>query len=238
LHLEGLQAPTDKGINFNLKSSYPSNLSQSKFFGGVLTVKKIISLFCLLFVISGCGAGNNASQDEQDDRVKVQNSTEETVNRKESEDKSNHLAELAERIPEVKDATALVIGDFAIVGIDVKDNLERSEVGSIKYAVSESMKDDPHGANAMVVADPDLTARLKEVANDFRNGHPIKGIMNELADITGRIIPEVPADNLEPLPKDPEPTDSPNEKLSEKEEKQLDKTQNRQSNYEKEKREN
>jgi len=201
-------------------------------------MKKLITLFCLLLMISGCGAENNASQDKQDDRVKVQNSTAEQVNREESEDKSNHLAELAERVPEVKDATALVIGDFAVVGIDVKEDLERSEVGSIKYAVTESMKDDPHGANAMVVADPDLTARLKEVAGDFRKGHPIQGIMNELADITGRIMPEVPADNLEPQPKDPEPTDGSNEKLSDKEEKQLDKTQNRQSNYQKEKREN
>jgi YhcN/YlaJ family sporulation lipoprotein len=200
-------------------------------------MKKIISLVCLLFLISGCATGNNASQDNnQDDRVKVQNSTAEQVNREESEEKSNHLAELAERVPEVKDATALVIGDFAVVGIDVKEDLERSEVGSIKYAVTESMKDDPHGANAMVVADPDLTARLKEVADDFRKGHPIQGIMNELADITGRIIPQIPADNLEPLPKDPKPTEEPDDKLTDKEEKKLEKTQNRQSNYQKEKR--
>ena len=189
-------------------------------------------------MLTGCGAGNNASQDEEDDRVKVQNSTNEAVNRDESEDKSNHLAQLAERVPEVKDATAIVIGDFAVVGIDVKEHLERSEVGSIKYAVSESMKDDPDGARAMVIADPDLTARLKEIAEDFRKGHPIQGIMNELADITGRVIPQVPADNLEPHPNDPEPTEKPNSKLTDEEEKQLDDTQNRQSNYHKEQREN
>jgi YhcN/YlaJ family sporulation lipoprotein len=199
-------------------------------------MKKIVTLLCFLIVISGCGAGNNAVQDEQDDRVRVQNSSE-PFNREESEDKSNHLAELAERVPEVEEATALVIGDFAIVGIDVKENLERSEVGSIKYAVTESMKDDPHGANAMVVADPDVTARLKEIAEDFRKGHPIQGIMNELADITGRIMPQVPADNLEPLPKDPEPSEEPSEKLNDQEEEKLENTQNRQSNYHKEKRE-
>lgn len=200
----------------------------------------IITLFCSLFILTGCGAGNNnnAKQDGEDNRVKVQNSTNDPVNRAEVEDKSKHLAELAKRIPEVKEATAIAIGDFAVVGIDVKANLERSDVGSIKYAVAESMKDDPDGARAMIIADPDLTARLKEVAEDFRNGHPIQGIMNELADITGRIIPEVPADNLEPHPKDPEPTEQSNDKLSEEEEKKLDNTQNRQSNYQKEKREN
>lgn len=201
--------------------------------------KSIITSLCFLFILTGCGAGNNnATPDEEDNRVKVQNSTNGPVNRAESEDKSNHLAELAKRIPEVKEATAIVIGDFAVVGIDVKEDLERSDVGSIKYAVAESMKDDPDGARAMVIADPDLTARLKEVADDFRKGHPIQGIINELADITGRIIPQVPADNLEPHPKDPEPTDKPNDKLTDKEEEKLDNTQNRQSNYHKEQREN
>lgn len=192
-------------------------------------MKRVISLLCIVLIISGCGAENDTSQEEQERRVNVQDSTNGQINREESEDRSRYLAELAKGIPEVKDATAVVIGNFAVVGIDVNEDLDRSEVGSIKYSVSESMKDDPQGANAMVVADPDLTARLKEVAQDFSNGSPIQGIMNELADITGRIMPEVPADNLEPNPKNP--TEEPEDKLNENQENKLDKTQNRQSNY-------
>ena len=39
-----------------------------------------------------------------------------------------------------------------------------------------------------------MNARLKEVSEDIRNGKPIQGILNELADISGRLMPEIPAD--------------------------------------------
>jgi len=192
-------------------------------------VKRALFFLCFILLLTGCASNNNASQKEQDERVKVQNTTNEQVDREEDENKANHLEELAEGVPDVKNATALVIGDYAVIGIDVDKNLDRSEVGTIKYAVSESLKGDPQGASAIVVADPDLNARLAEVVEDFRNGSPLQGIMNELADITGRIMPEVPADNLEPQPKDG--IEEPKDKLEEGEEKQLEKTQDRQSNY-------
>ena len=54
---------------------------------------------------------------------------------------------------------------------------------------------------AVVVADPDMNARLKEVSEDIRNGKPIQGILNELADISGRLMPEIPADLVNPKSK-------------------------------------
>ena len=194
-------------------------------------MKNRLAILLLILLISGCGLNENATENKQDERVKVQNTAIEHEDRKKSEDKAQHLAELAGGVPEVNNATAIVIGNVAVVGIDVKATLERSEVGSIKYSVAESMKDDPHGANAMVIADPDMTARLKEVAEDFRNGKPLQGIMNELADITGRIMPEIPADIIDPNPKNA--TEEPKKKLDNKEEKKLDEKQNRQSNYHK-----
>ena len=40
----------------------------------------------------------------------------------------------------VNDATAVVVGKYAIVGIDVKAKLDRTRVESIKYSVAESLK--------------------------------------------------------------------------------------------------
>ena len=57
----------------------------------------------------------------------------------------------------------LYLGRYAIVGIDVNSKIERSQVGSIKYSVAESLKKDPHGARAVVVADADTMQRLKEI---------------------------------------------------------------------------
>lgn len=192
-------------------------------------MKNLAALFILILLATGCGTRDDASQDSQEDLVKVKNSAIEQVDREESENISNHLAELAERVPQVENATAVVIGNLAVVGIDINANLERSEVGTIKYAVAESMKDDPYGAEAMVVADPDMTARLKEVAEDFNSGRPLQGIMNELADITGRVMPEVPADIIKPNPKNA--TENNKEQLDNQDKRTLEQKQDKQSNY-------
>ena len=85
-------------------------------------------------------------------------------------------------------------GKWAVVGIDVNAHLDRPEVGVIKYSVAEALKEDPQGANAIVTADPDIVQRLREMNADIRQGRPIAGIAEELADIVGRLIPQLPRD--------------------------------------------
>jgi YhcN/YlaJ family sporulation lipoprotein len=191
-------------------------------------MKYVFMIFTLILFAAGCGAGNNTAR-EQDDRVDVQNTVIEHEDRQRNVDKANHLSQLAERVPGVENATTLVIGNVAVIGIDVDANLERSEVGSIKYSVAESIKDDPHGAGAIIIADPDMNARLREVAEDFRTGRPLQGILNELADITGRLMPEVPADIIDPNSQSA--PEQPEGKLDNQEQQNLDQKQDRQSKY-------
>jgi YhcN/YlaJ family sporulation lipoprotein len=192
---------------------------------------RLISVLALIMFMSACNALNNANQDDKDNKVKVQNSAIQQVDRQSGQEISKHLVGLTTRVPNVEDAAAVVIGRYAIVGIDVNDQMERSEVDTVKYTVAETLKKDPHGARAVVVADPDITARLKEISEDIRNGKPIQGIMNELADITGRVMPEVPADMIEPQTKSP--TEDPKKNLDDKEQKKLEKNQEQESNYHK-----
>ncbi len=164
-------------------------------------MKRFLSIMSIILVITACGnninqygnndtAQNNANNNE--DLIRVRDSNIEQVNREEGQEISEHLADLASKVPNVKDATAVVLGNFAFVGIDVEENVERSQVGTIKYTVAETLKEDPYGAEAIVVADPDFYARLQEIGDDIENGQPIQGIMNELSDIAGRLIPEIP----------------------------------------------
>lgn len=192
---------------------------------------RLIAAMSLVLLISACNAQDNANQDEKDQKVKVQNSAFREVDRQSGQQISEHLVNLTTRIQNVDDATAVVIGRYAIVGIDVNENMERSEVDTVKYTVAETLKKDPHGARAAVIADPDITARLREISKDIQNGKPIQGIMNELSDITGRIIPEIPADMIEPQPKSS--TEKPKQKLDEQEKEKLEKNQEQQSNYHK-----
>lgn len=192
---------------------------------------RLIAAVSFILLLAACNGLNNANKDENGEKVKVQNSTIQEVDRQSGQKISRHLVDLTTHIPNVDDAAAVVVGRYAIVGIDVNDKMERSEVDTVKYTVAEALKKDPHGARAVVVADPDITARLKEMSQDIQNGEPIQGIMNELSDITGRIMPEVPADMIDPQSKNP--TEDPKKELGPKEKKKLEKDQEQQSNYHK-----
>lgn len=195
-------------------------------------MRKWLYIIFITLMMSGCNFNNNATEKQNANQniVNVNNSTIQNVDRYTGQQISQRLVELATSIPKVNDATAVVLGRYAIVGIDVNEDLERSQVGSIKYSVAESLKADPHGANAMVIADPDLTARLKEIQQDIQNGDPIEGIANELADISGRLIPEIPADIVDPNTKT-DGVDQPKQTLNKNDENKLHRGQEEQSEH-------
>ena len=194
-------------------------------------MKVYLVLIISLFLLFGCNNRDDDVAQNQNNIVNVKNSTIQNVDKQTGQQISKHLADLATSIPKVNDATAVVLGRFALVGIDVNQDLDRSEVGSIKYSVAESLKNDPHGARAIVIADPDINARLKEIGEDIQRGEPIEGIMNELADIAGRVIPEIPADIKDPV--QTKSVDDPKKTLNSNEKQDLEKTQQEQSNHHK-----
>lgn len=110
--------------------------------------------------------------------------------------KQSHLESLAKQVEGVKGAHCVLLGNTAIVGIDVDSKLERARVGTIKYSVAEALRKDPDGAGAIVTADVDLNQRLTEIGNKIRQGHPVSGFATELADIMGRIVPQLPSDTI------------------------------------------
>ena len=171
--------------------------------------------------------------DKQDGRqhiVRVSDSTKKnTKEARSSTDVAQHLVNVTEHVADVNDATAIVIGRYAVVGIDVKDDLDRSKVETIKYSVAKALRNDPEGANAVVVADPDTVSRLKEMGKEIQAGRPVSGIMDELAAIVGRVMPEMPKNEIDRNEKDP--TNDPNDQLKQNDQKQLEKNQNDQSNH-------
>jgi YhcN/YlaJ family sporulation lipoprotein len=193
---------------------------------------KVIGIILIFIILlGGCGTQNKTMDNGKQNLIHVKNSTIQQVDRNTGQEISKHLVDLATGIPNVRDATAVVLGNYAIVGIDVDSDIDRSKVGSIKYSVAEVLKNDPQGARAVVIADPDLTARLKEISQDIKNGNPISGIMNELSDISGRLIPEVPADMINPKTKNS--TENPKKQLNNSEKQQLEKEQQDQSKHQK-----
>jgi YhcN/YlaJ family sporulation lipoprotein len=133
-------------------------------------MKKFWCMTAAFLFITGCNSNNNANENQgnHNNVTQVKNTTISDNDKQSSQQTARRLVDLTVKVPHVKDATAAVLGNYAVVGIDVGSNLERSEVGTIKYAVGEALKNDPRGANAVIVADPDMNARIREVSRDIQ----------------------------------------------------------------------
>ncbi|MFC4320322.1 YhcN/YlaJ family sporulation lipoprotein [Litchfieldia salsa] len=187
----------------------------------------ILFIVTIILLSTGCANNKDQATQDQDDRIHVKNTTDQHVDKKTGKEIAAHLVDLASSIPDVNDATAVVLGHYAVVGIDVNSKMDRSRVESIKYSVAESLKDDPHGANAVVIADADTVERLRQMGNEIQEGRPIGGILDELAQIVGRLMPDIPSDIINN--ENVDPTDTNNNQLEGSQQKELEKEQQDQS---------
>ncbi|USK35551.1 YhcN/YlaJ family sporulation lipoprotein [Bacillus sp. F19] len=194
----------------------------------------VFSALFILLALTACSVNQGSQGDTPEDQngkpINVRNTVNEPVEKKSGEQISKRLVNLAGRVPGVNDVSAVVLGKYAVVGIDVNSELDRNKVESIKYAVAESIQHDPYGANAVIIADADTTVRLREMGKDLQQGQPVGGILDELAAIVGRVMPEIPNDMLNNNNNNQNrPTEQDNDQLNEKEQKELDREQEDQS---------
>lgn len=155
----------------------------------------LLSIFILL---TGCNVGPKDEatnpQNNQQQQFEVQQTNPQKREIKDPQEVADRLVNLVERIPSVQSANCVVLGNTAIVGINVSGDLDRSRVGVVKYTVSEALRKDPYGVHAFVTADIDIANRLREIQKEIRNGRPISGFAEELAAIIGRVMPQLPRD--------------------------------------------
>ncbi|MBS4172378.1 YhcN/YlaJ family sporulation lipoprotein [Bacillus sp. FJAT-49736] len=199
-------------------------------------MQRIFLFIGLFLLLTSCSQRNGVAENNRNNYnpqpVAMKNNNNGNTDRKSGQEISKRLVQLATDVPGVNEATAVVFGKYAIVGIDINGDLERSEVGTIKYSVAESLKHDPYGAEAIVVADPDINDRLKEIAADIRAGKPGQGIIRELADIAGRLMPEIPK-NIIPAKNPDKAPNAPKDQLNKHNDRNLEKQQENQSNHKK-----
>ncbi|THF75616.1 YhcN/YlaJ family sporulation lipoprotein [Cohnella fermenti] len=154
----------------------------------------------------GCGHAkdsNRESSPELGHRLEARSAGEaNAIAKTNATDVANHLEKLASGVQGVRGATCVVFGKYAVVGIDVEPTLERSRVGTVKYAVAEAFRKDPYGIDAVVTADIDMAQRLREIRTDVKAGRPIAGFAEEMADIVGRLVPQIPRSVIPPASPD------------------------------------
>ncbi|MCA1023412.1 YhcN/YlaJ family sporulation lipoprotein [Halobacillus litoralis] len=188
---------------------------------------KTFLLLTAFLLLSACQQGGNEQsllEEKQNDPKFKYVSDSDPIEKKTMtrEEAAEHLAGLAVQVPDVHDATAVVLGDYVAVGIDVDKDLDRSRVGVIKYSVAEALKNDPYGKQAAVFADADVVERLRGLGDKIAQGHPVDALTDELSQIVARYMPEGPV-NEEPK------SNNNQDSIPEEEQKNLDQVENEQS---------
>jgi YhcN/YlaJ family sporulation lipoprotein len=190
------------------------------------TVKLFLATV-IWFCLAGCNDDNEGQPQNTNNLIKVTDSEIDGTKKELSNtEMAKRMAHLANSIPGVYSASAIVVGPYAVVGIDVNKDLDRTRVGTIKYSVAEALKEEMgHNNNVAVIADGDVTERIRHLYEKVRQGHPEDAIVDELASLVGRYMPEVPQKENQPV----EP-DTNQQMLDEKKKNQLENTRNKQSN--------
>lgn len=185
-----------------------------------MALRLIVSIMICFIILTGCKQNDETSlpdKEKNNQYEQVKDSHPAQQSNKTNNEIADHLANLAGDVPNVNNATAVVAGPYAVVGIDVDKDLDRSRVGTIKYSVTEGLQHDPYGKTAVVVADADATERLRNINDKISQGHPVQGVVDELSSIVGRYIPDSP-----PNDKQPKEPDQNKEVIPEKNEDKLD----------------
>ncbi len=102
---------------------------------------------------------------------------------------------LENRIEDLKDvinATVIVSGNTAYVGVDIDAKLQGKMTDQLKEKViDEAKRTDTLLSKVYVSADADTMTRLKNYAKDIRDGKPISGIIQQVDEMFRRPAPMV-----------------------------------------------
>lgn len=107
-------------------------------------------------------------------------------------DRAENIARKVANLNDVNSATVVISGNTALVGIDMKNNLEGKVTNDLKEKVEKVTRDtDNKIDNVSVTADADLYKRLSNMAKDIRGGKPISGFSKEIQEMLRRITPNM-----------------------------------------------
>ncbi|KAE9637004.1 YhcN/YlaJ family sporulation lipoprotein [Defluviitalea raffinosedens] len=109
-----------------------------------------------------------------------------------SSERAKHIARIITTLPKVEKATVIVMGNIALVGVELDHGINEEEVEEAKTLIEEkTFLADASLKNVAVTASPELVKRITSIAQDLNNGKPIDGLAEELGSIIRRITPIV-----------------------------------------------
>jgi YhcN/YlaJ family sporulation lipoprotein len=104
--------------------------------------------------------------------------------------RANFIAKKVTDLNEVDKASALITGDTALVGVEIKNNIKGQMTTDLKRRIETTVKNtDSRIKNVAVTADPNLSTRIRDMVFDIENGKPLSGFAVEIKEILRRITP-------------------------------------------------
>lgn len=157
---------------------------------------KILFAIMLLGIITISSLGCNAQRKPADDGARAPAPTAPAPaaplpeNPAEANRLAGSLAEKAVRVEGVKEATVVLTGSTALVGIDLQAGINRENTSAVKAKVAEIVKGaDNRIKNVLVSTDPDTVTRISRVSRGIAEGRPITSFSKEVGEIIRRISP-------------------------------------------------
>ncbi|SHH70600.1 sporulation lipoprotein, YhcN/YlaJ family [Caloranaerobacter azorensis DSM 13643] len=167
--------------------------------------KLLITLVIFTMLITvftyGCRKAEkpNLPSPKQEDRNIIDNEIErkdlEDVKEKTDKTLSARAEKIADSIvdlPGVNDATVVITGNTALVGVDIEKELEGKVVTDLKKQIVTRVKQtDKDIKNVTVTADPDLFERIDDIAQEINRGRGMSEFADEVKEIIRRITPSM-----------------------------------------------
>lgn len=104
---------------------------------------------------------------------------------------TDNIARACENVAGVENATVVVAGDTAYVGIDTDTATATTNLSDVKRRVAQTCRNTDANINTVYVsADANFMDRLRRVGNGVREGRPVDGFRTELTELVRRLTPE------------------------------------------------
>lgn len=162
-------------------------------------MKKVLSSLMVFLLVLVCGLGGCTAARKPEKKpaspktVKTPATSPKTTAPSVTSERSmaDRLAREAVKVSGVKDATVVISGRTAYIGLTLNPGVAKARTTAIKRDVANRAKAvEPSLIKVNVTSDPDLVARLKRIADGIKKGKPVSSFASELAEIERRIIPK------------------------------------------------
>lgn len=106
--------------------------------------------------------------------------------------RARKIADNVENLENVNNATVVITGNTAIIGVDINNNLEGKITDDLKEEIRKTaINTDKEVEKVSITADADLYTRIRNMSRDIQDGSPVSNFDDEIREILRRITPDM-----------------------------------------------